>query len=50
MKKSPWNYIINSLTSINQFSFEYILNSYLKKKSLLEEEIKTNSESKAKSM
>nr|YP_010626732.1 hypothetical chloroplast RF19 [Roscoea scillifolia]WBK25219.1 hypothetical chloroplast RF19 [Roscoea scillifolia]WBK25305.1 hypothetical chloroplast RF19 [Roscoea scillifolia] len=49
-EKSPWNYIINSLTSIDQLSFEYIPNSHLKKSSLLEEEIKINSENKAKSL
>nr|YP_010717144.1 truncated Ycf1 protein [Zingiber xishuangbannaense]WDQ41040.1 truncated Ycf1 protein [Zingiber xishuangbannaense] len=49
-EKSPWNYIINSLTSIDQLSFEYIPNSHLKKSSLLEEEIKRNLENKAKSL
>nr|QIV67935.1 Ycf1 [Alpinia oxyphylla] len=49
-EKSPWNSIINSLTSIDQLSFEYIPNSHLKKSSLLEEEIQINSENKAKSL
>nr|YP_010375311.1 hypothetical protein RF1 [Pontederia vaginalis]QXU59091.1 hypothetical protein RF1 [Pontederia vaginalis]QXU59177.1 hypothetical protein RF1 [Pontederia vaginalis] len=47
-KKSALNFIINSLTSINEFSFESI--PHLKNYSLLKEEKKIDSESQAKSL
>ncbi|WOK98059.1 hypothetical protein Cni_G06769 [Canna indica] len=49
-EKSLLNYIVNSLTSINELSFESIPCFHLKKSSLVEEEEKMNSESKAKSL
>nr|YP_010632159.1 hypothetical protein Ycf1 [Monocostus uniflorus]WBP62201.1 hypothetical protein Ycf1 [Monocostus uniflorus] len=48
--KSPLNSIVNSLTSIDEFSFESVPSFHLKKSSKLEEERKMNSESKAKSL
>nr|YP_010968749.1 hypothetical chloroplast RF19 [Canna indica]YP_010968833.1 hypothetical chloroplast RF19 [Canna x generalis]AHA12813.1 hypothetical chloroplast RF19 [Canna indica]QJR53290.1 hypothetical chloroplast RF19 [Canna indica]UGY85618.1 hypothetical chloroplast RF19 [Canna indica]WNO19201.1 hypothetical chloroplast RF19 [Canna indica]WNO19285.1 hypothetical chloroplast RF19 [Canna indica] len=45
-EKSSLNYIVNSLTSINELSFESIPSFHLK----MEEEKKMNSESKAKSL
>nr|YP_010501737.1 hypothetical chloroplast RF19 [Hellenia lacera]UXB60430.1 hypothetical chloroplast RF19 [Hellenia lacera] len=51
-EKSPLNSIVNSLTSIDEFSFESVPSFHLKKSSSLklEEEKKMNSESKAKSL
>nr|QXU59435.1 hypothetical protein RF1 [Pontederia sp. AU63] len=48
-KKSALNFIINSLTSINEFSFESVPSFPLKNYSLLKEEKKIDSESQAKS-
>nr|QXU58661.1 hypothetical protein RF1 [Pontederia hastata] len=49
-KKSALNFIINSLTSINEFSFESVPSFHLKNYSLLKEEKKIDSESQAKSL
>nr|YP_010375483.1 hypothetical protein RF1 [Pontederia africana]QXU59349.1 hypothetical protein RF1 [Pontederia africana] len=49
-KKSALNFIINSLTSINEFSFESVPSFHLKNSSLLKEEKKIDSESQAKSL
>nr|QXU59005.1 hypothetical protein RF1 [Pontederia plantaginea] len=56
-KKSALNFIINSLTSINEFSFESVPSFHLKnysllkeEKNLLKEEKKIDSESQAKSL
>nr|YP_009704436.1 hypothetical chloroplast RF19 [Pontederia cordata]QEO33928.1 hypothetical chloroplast RF19 [Pontederia cordata] len=48
-KKSALNFIVNSLTPINEFSFESVPSFHLKNYSLLKEKKNFNSESQAKS-